>query len=229
MRSLPEPQSRRRLGAPGLPHPFAPVVVGRALRPGMRQRFMALLGVPEQVEPSPEPDPDEHRTSNVEHRTSKGACASSLAFGVGCSVLGVRCSFSFRFMAREQVQKEQGASPEPVAGPPGFGVRRRCGALYRGEAMECSRARWGGLEAHLGTKRRRSAALHDAGAPRVMPRRFMGPEQVRKEQVASHEPCHAEPSGKSGRRIVEDEGDRLGRKTRAKDEGSLPLIFSPNL
>ncbi len=43
--------------------------------------------------------PDEHRTPNVEHRTSKGACASSLAFGVRRSVLDVRCSSPVRFMA----------------------------------------------------------------------------------------------------------------------------------
>jgi hypothetical protein len=34
----------------------------------------------------------EHRTPNIEHRTSKGACASSLAFGVRRSMLDVRCS-----------------------------------------------------------------------------------------------------------------------------------------
>ena len=48
--------------------------------------------------------PDEHRTPNVEHRTSKGACASSLAFGVRRSVLDVRCSSPVRFMASIHVQ-----------------------------------------------------------------------------------------------------------------------------
>ena len=75
-------------------------------------RFMFTEQFKKEQGASHEPPPrDEHRTPNIEHRTSKGACASSLAFGVRRSVFGVRCSFSW---ALSRSKRNRWLSMNPV-------------------------------------------------------------------------------------------------------------------
>jgi hypothetical protein len=54
------------------------------------KRFLGPMRVAEQVRALHEPPPDEHRTPNIQHRTSKGACASRWVFGVRCWMFDVR-------------------------------------------------------------------------------------------------------------------------------------------
>src|SRR5438477_9721575 len=80
----------------------------------------------------------------------------------------------------------------------GFGVRRLCGAL--------------GMR--IGDrKRRRTAALQDAGAATNTPNGFMVPMHVRKQMEALHEPPLGAPA--SRRRVADN-----NKETRRRDAGA---------
>ena len=68
----------------------AGVSLGSAAMALVRTRSTASQYFPRAILLSMNRPPDEHRTPNIEHRTSKGACASRWVFGVRCWMFGVR-------------------------------------------------------------------------------------------------------------------------------------------
>ena len=94
------------------------------------------------------------------------------------------------------------AVPEPLDGPPGFGVRQSSGALEQASGSR---------------KRQRTAALQDATAPKPAPGWLMAGEQVRMEQGAAQESDRGRsPAAASWREAAAATGDR---------SRSLPLRF----